>query len=583
MTDPSDTNSTTTPFRIDYPDYFNYAFDVLDQKAVVNRNRVALLWVSDAGDERKFTFWELSVWSNRTANFLQGLGIEKGDRVLVMLPRIPEWWVTMLALMKVGAVAVPSAVFLTPKDIEYRCKRANVKAIVTDADGAAKVEACRDRIPTVEHFIVVDGAERRSVANPAAPPNAPAAPVHSSAPAVAPAKPNTAEPWISFGENVESASRSFIPLNGSKHTRLTDPFVLYFTSGTTGLPKIVVHDYSYTLAHRVTAELWHGLEPTDVLWTITDTGWAKIAWGAFFGQWYVGATVFICDYRQFRADRILSLLEKYGVTVFCAPPSAYRKLILEDLKRYDLSELRRCVSAGEPLNPEVIQVWKKNVGHDLFEGYGQTESVLMIGTFPGMKVKPGAMGFPAPIFDVQLLDENLHPVAVGEVGEIAVRVKPVHPRGLFRGYLDDDELNHKVFRDGWYLTGDRARKDEDGYLWFIGRSDDIIKSSGYRIGPFEVESALLEHEAVVEAAVVGVPDRMKGQRVKAFVVLAPGFTGSEELVKSLQSHVKKVTAPYKCPKEIEFVPDLPKTISAKIRRVELREREAGKEGDGIGN
>jgi acetyl-CoA synthetase len=534
-------------FKIDYPEYFNYAFDVIDKLADSYRNKMAMIWISDSGEERKFTFWDIKVLSNKIANLLQRFQVEKNTKVLVMLPRIPEWWCAMLGLMKVGAISVPSAMSLTPRDIEYRCNKAGIKMIITTEANAEKVESIRKKIPTVEHLVLV-GAKR--------------------------------EGWINFEENVEPASRYFVPIGGEKHTRATDPFLMYFTSGTTGYPKIVVHNYGYTLAHRSTAELWQDLKPSDIIWTITDTGWAKIAWGGFFGQWYAGATLFIWEYARFKTDRILEMLTKYGITVFCAPPTAYRMLILEDLKRFDYSELRRCVSAGEPLNPEVISVWKNDVKLEINEGYGQTETVLLAGNYPGMKVKYGSMGMPSPLFTLEIIDDDLKILPSGKEGHIAIKVKPDHPFGIFHEYLEDPDLNADVFKGDWYLTGDKGYKDEDGYIWFMGRSDDMIKSSDYRIGPFEVESALVEHDAVIEAAVIGIPDKIKGQRVKAFVVLSDEYQPSETLVKELQEHVKKTTAPYKYPREIEFVKDLPKTISGKIRRIELREREIKKTEEG---
>ncbi len=525
-------------FRIDVPEFFNFATDIIDPKAETERNRLAMIWVGEQGESRKITFRDLSVESSRVANVLSDLGLGAGDPVLLMLPRLPEWWFSVLGVMRIGGVFVPSAVSLTPRDLEYRCNKGAIKAVITSRMNAAKFDEIRAVIPTVEHFILID-AER--------------------------------EGWHCYEHLVGSAARTY---SGDHRTRASDPMLIYFTSGTTAHPKIVMHRHSYALAHRATAELWHGLRPNDIHWTITDTGWAKTAWGALFGQWIVGATVFIYDYRgSFPAKRVLGLLEEHGVTTFCAPPTAYRMLIQEDLRRYDLSELRRCVGAGEPLNPEVIEMWRDGTGLEIYEGYGQTETVVLIATLPGMPIKYGAMGLPVPPYDVEVLADDLTPAAVNQEGDVAVRVKPVHPVGIFDGYLDGEEINHEVFLGDWYCTGDRAYKDEDGYFWFVGRRDDVIKSSGYRIGPFEVESALIEHPAVVEAAVIGVPDDLRGQSVKAFVVLVPDFAPSELLAKELQEHVKTMTAPYKTPREIEFVTDLPKTISGKIRRVELREQE----------
>lgn len=530
-------------YRIEYPEYFNFAFDVIDRHAQENANRVALHFVGEDYSEERLTFRDLRIQSNRIANFFQGLGVERGDRVMIMLPRIPAWWLVMIALAKLGAVAIPSATTLQPKDIGYRTERAQVRMVVTTLQHVPKFEGIRDSLDSVKHFICVGGS--------------PAG-------------------WVDFWSGITPASPEFVPLGGLHSTRIDEPLLMYFTSGTTGHPKIVTHTHAYALAHRSTAELWHDLKPTDIIWTITDTGWAKIAWGALFGQWYVGATVFVHQYAQFRPERTLNFIERYGITVFCAPPTAWRMLILEDLKKHDLAELRRCTSAGEPLNPEVIETWKKAIGLEISEGYGQSESVILIGTFAGMKPRYGSMGKPSPLFEITVVGNDLTPLPPGTEGDIAVRVKPVHPPGLFTGYHEDDELNAEVFRGQWYLTGDRAYVDEDGYFWFVGRSDDVIKSCGYRIGPFEVESALLEHEAVAEAAVIGVPDRMKGQRIKALVVLHEGYEAAPSLARRLQEHVLAATASYKCPREIEFVAELPKTSSGKIRRVELRQREAGR-------
>lgn len=532
-------------FTIDVPEFFNFAFDVIDRRAESDRNRLAMIWVGENGESRKITFRDLKIESIKAANALRALGLEKGDHVLLMLPRVPEWWFSVLGVIRTGGVFVPSAISLTPKDLEYRCNKGEIRAVITNRANAAKFDEIRSAIPTVEHFILTDGEE---------------------------------EGWLSYEALVEPAARVYTHLGGQQSgTRASDPMLIYFTSGTTAHPKIVMHRHSYALAHRVTAELWHGLTGSDIHWTITDTGWAKTAWGALFGQWIAGATIFIYDYRgPFPAARVLGLLEEYGVTTLCAPPTAYRMLILEDLRRFDLSELRRCLSAGEPLNPEVIETWRDGTGLEIYEGYGQTETVAIIATLPGMKVKYGAMGLPLPPYDIQVLTDDLQPAAVGQEGDVGVRVRPVSPPGIFSGYIDGEEINREVFVGDWYLTGDRAYRDEDGYFWFVGRRDDVIKSSGYRIGPFEVESALIEHPAVVESAVIGVPDDLRGQTVKAFVILAPGYEPSEELARQLQEHVKTVTAPYKTPREIEFVSELPKTISGKIRRVELRDREIAK-------
>ena len=540
-------------YHIEYPEHFNFAFDVVDRHAAENGNRLALHFVDEDFSEERLTFRDIRVQSNRIANFLQALGVEQGECVLIMLPRIPAWWLNMVALAKLEAVSVPCATTLTSRDIEYRINKAQVKMVIASPGDADKFDAIRSEIPTVKRFLLVGV------------PGVPGVPEGEER-----------EGWIDFWAGVRPASSDFIPLGGAATTHIDTPMLLYFTSGTTGYPKMVLHTHAYALAHRSTAEIWHDLKPTDTIWTITDTGWAKISWGALFGQWYVGATIFVHQYTQFRAERTLSFITKYGVTVFCAPPTAYRVLILENLKKHDFSELRHCTSAGEPLTPDVIETWKKSIGLDIYEGYGQSESVLLIGNYPGMPLYAGSMGKASPLFDIRVINNELQEVPAGTEGDIAVRVLPEHPNGLFKGYLEDSTLNAEVFRGDWYITGDRAYQDENGYFWFVGRADDVIKSLGIRIGPFEVESALAEHEAVVESAVIGVADRMKGQRVKAFVVLKPEFTPSPRLAREIQDHVKSVTAKYKCPKEIEFIDELPKTSSGKIRRMELREREAKK-------
>jgi acyl-coenzyme A synthetase/AMP-(fatty) acid ligase len=533
-------------YRIDYPEHFNFGFDILDRHAAENGNRLALHFVDEDLSEERLTFRDIRVHSNRIANFLRALGVEHGQYVLIMLPRIPAWWLNMVALAKLEAISVPCATTLSARDLEYRINKAHISVVITTPGDADKFESIRNEIPTVKRFILIGGEER--------------------------------EGWIDFWAGVRLAGSDFVPIGGAESTHIDTPMLLYFTSGTTGYPKMVLHTHAYALAHRATAEIWQDLKPTDTIWTITDTGWAKIAWGALFGQWYVGATVFVHQYTQFRAERTLSFITKYGVTIFCAPPTAYRVLILEDLKKHDFSELRHCTSAGEPLTPDVIETWKKNSGIDIYEGYGQSESVLLIGTYPGMPIRVGSMGKASPLFDIRIINNELQDAPTGTEGDIAVRVQPEYPNGLFKGYLEDSTLNAEVFKGDWYITGDRAYQDADGYFWFVGRADDVIKSLGIRIGPFEVESALAEHEAVIESAVIGVSDRMKGQRVKAFVVLKPEFTPSPRLAREIQDHVISVTAKYKCPKEIEFVDELPKTSSGKIRRAELREREAKKAG-----
>lgn len=539
----TDYEETYRNFSLDVPEFYNFGFDVIDRIAQKDRNRLAMIHVDQDGRERTYTFRQLMNLSNSAANMLLKYGIKKGDRVIIMLPRVPEWWIFAIASIKLGAVFCPCPTMLTPKDLRYRINSAKIKMVITDEENAGKVEEICNDCPTLVSRLVVD-AELPG--------------------------------WISYPVELDypaPVSRNLVNLPGMERTRSTDPLVIYFTSGTTGEPKMVVHNQSLPIGHTTTGAFWLDLRENDLHFTLADTGWAKSSWGKFFGPWIQGACILVYDIRsKFKATELLPVLERYEVTVFCAPPTVYRMLILADLEKFDLRELRHCVSAGEPLNPEVIRVWQEGTGLTIYEGYGQTELVLVIGTFPCMKVKQGSMGRPSPGWQIELQDDDGRPVPQGEVGRIAVRVKP-RPVGLFDGYLYDDEANREAFVGDFYYTGDKAYVDEDGYFWFVGRDDDVIKSSGYRIGPFEVESALMEHPAVKEAAVVGSPDVIRGMIVKAFIVLKDGFTPSEKLIKDIQNFVKKTTAPYKYPRAIEFVEDLPKTISGKIRRNVLRGQE----------
>jgi acetyl-CoA synthetase len=541
-----DYDETYRNFRIDVPEYFNFGFDVIDAWARKDRNKLAMIWVDQEGNEKKFTFWDLMRLSNQIANMLIKYGINKGDKVLIMLPRIPEWWTATIALIKRGAVYCPAPTMLTSKDLKYRINIADIKMVITSEEHADKIDEIQKDCPSLSCKLLIDGKRKG---------------------------------WISYPVELDypaPVSAKLVTLPGTKKTKSTDPLLIFFTSGTTGEPKMVIHNHSYPLGHIVTGRFWHDLRSTDVHFTLSDTGWAKSAWGKFYGQWIEGAVVFVYDIRsRFNATEILPLIEKYGITTFCCPPTIYRMLILADLDKFDFTELRHCTSAGEPLNPEVIKAWKDATGLTILEGYGQTETVLCIGTFPGMTPKFGSMGKPAPGWQIELHDDRGKPVGLHEEGRIAVKTKP-WPVGLFVEYLNNAEENKKSFVGDFYYTGDKAYKDEDGFLWFIGRDDDVIKSSGYRIGPFEVESALIEHPSVQEAAVVGSPDDIRGLIVKAFIILKPGFTPSDTLTREIQEHVKKVTAPYKYPRAVEFVETLPKTISGKIRRKELREQEQKK-------
>ena len=537
-----DYEETYRTARLDVPEYFNFALDVADRWAD-DHTKLALVSVDPSGETaERHTFWDLKVLSDRFANILKGLGVGKGDRVFLMLPRISQWYVAMLGLMKLGAVPMPATTLCTPRDIEYRITLADAVLAVTDPENASKVEEVAGSCPSLKHLLMV-GEPRRG--------------------------------WLSYDERMDEASTH---LEGVERTRSDDSLLIYFTSGTVGYPKMVLHTQaSYGLAHVLTAEYWQDLKATDLHWTLSDTGWAKAAYGKIFGQWTLGATVLQHDARgRFDGPLTLKILERFGVTSFCAPPTAYRMLVLEDLKSYDLSYLRHCTGAGEPLNPEVMKEWEDGTGLAIYDGYGQTETVLLVANYRCIPVRPGSMGKPVPGFTVAIVDEDGNELPPEEEGQIAVKVKPHRPVGMFREYWKDPEAMSGSFRGDWYLTGDKGYRDEDGYFWFVGRSDDVIISAGYRIGPFEVESALIEHPAVAESAVVASPDPVRGDIVKAFVILKPGYVSSDELALSLQNHVRQTTAPYKYPRAIEFVTELPKTISGKIRRVELREQELQK-------
>jgi acetyl-CoA synthetase len=545
----ADYEGTYRNFSIDVPEYYNFGFDEIDRHGLSDRNRLAMIWINQEGCEKTFTFRQLMNLSNSAANMLLKYGIAKGDRVIIMLPRVPEWWIFAIACIKLGAVFCPCPTMLTPKDLRYRINAAKIRMVITDAENAPKVDEVSADCPTLASRLVTD-AEMPG--------------------------------WISYPDELEypaPVSRHLVRTAGMEPTKSSDPLVIYFTSGTTGEPKMVLHNHALPLGHITTGAFWLDVKENDLHFTLADTGWAKSSWGKFFGPWIQGACILVYDIRgKFKPTELLPVLEQYEVTVFCAPPTVYRMLILADLEKFDLKELRHCVSAGEPLNPEVIRVWKEGTKLTIFEGYGQTELVLVIGTFPCMEAKPGSMGRASPGWHIELHGEDGKPVLPGSVGRIAIRVRPDRPVGLFDGYLNDQEANDEVFVGDFYYTGDKARQDEDGYFWFVGRDDDVIKSSGYRIGPFEVESALLEHPAVREAAVVGSPDVIRGMIVKAYIVLKEGFEPTEQLAKDIQRFVKKHTAPYKYPRAIEFTDELPKTISGKIKRNVLRERElSGKE------
>ena len=539
------------------PENFNFAYDVMDAWAEEAPTKLALLWTNDQGIERRTTFGELKEQTDQAASYLMSLGIGKGDPVMLILKRRYEWWVVMLALHKLGAVVIPATHMLTKHDIVYRNTRASVKAIVCvdDAYVVSQIEAALPESPTVE--TIVEVSESREVADNG---NAPKHHEH-------------AEMWHDWHREWRHQAPPFVR---PEHVNSNDDTMLmYFTSGTSGEPKMVAHDYLYAMGHLTTGVFWHNLHEGSLHLTVADTGWGKAVWGKFYGQWFAGATVFVFDHEKFNADALLRQIEKYRVTSFCAPPTIYRFMIREDLSRYDLSSLEYCTTAGEALNPAVFDKFKEKTGIQMMEGFGQTETTMTLGTMPWMKPKPGSMGMPNAQYDIDLLKPDGTRCEDGEKGEIVVRVGDRKPIGLFKEYYRDEALTREAWHDGIYHTGDVAWRDEDGYYWFEGRIDDVIKSSGYRIGPFEVESALMTHPAVVECAITGVPDDIRGMVVKATVVLGKEWKdkAGDALIKELQQHVKKETAPYKYPRIIEFVDELPKTISGKIRRVEIRNKD----------
>lgn len=531
-------------FKVEVPGDFNFGYDVIDRFARERPDKEAILWTNDRGEEKHVTYRMLKKITDKTASFFQEIGIERGDRVMLILKRRVEWWYSMIALHKIGAVAIPATHMLTGKDIMYRCHMAGISAMVFcgDAQILQHVHHARRFSPMLRHCISIG--------------------------------PDVPNGCYDFWRGVEEAE----PFEEPKRNKTTDNFLLYFTSGTTGEPKMVMHDYSYPLAHIITAKYWHNLHEGSLHLTLADTGWGKAVWGKFYGQMMAGATVFVYDYEgRFEPKNLLEVMSKYKISSFCAPPTIYRFLIREDLSKYDLSNLEWCTTAGEALNPNVFDEWKARTGLTIYESYGQTETTLVVGTYPWVTPKPGAMGVRNPQFDIDVVDDNQRRVKPMEHGELVIHVpEGKRPLGLFKCYYRNDEMTEKRIVNGLYYTGDIVYYDEDGYLWFVSRADDVIKTSGYRVGPFEVESGLMTHPAVVECAITAVPDEIRGQIVKATIVLAPEYKAKAgpALVKELQTHVKRETAPYKYPRVIEFVDELPKTISGKIRRVEIRENDS---------
>lgn len=529
-------------FHVKVPENFNFGYDVVDAWAEEAPDKIALCWTNDHGVHHDFTFAEIKDYTDRTASYFRSLGIKRGDMVMLILKRRYEFWFAIIALHKLGAVAIPATHLLTKKDIVYRNNAASIKMIVCAGDEIIlkHVQDSLTESPTVKTVISIG--------------------------------PMVPEGFKDFHKGIERVATFVRP----EHPNTNDDIMLmYFTSGTTGGPKMVAHDFTYPLGHIATGCFWHNLHADSLHLTVADTGWGKAVWGKLYGQWIAGATVFVYDHEKFHATDILQRIEEYRITSLCAPPTVFRFLIREDLSKYDLSSLQYCTIAGEALNPAVYEMFYQQTGIKLMEGFGQTETTLTIATFPWMKPKPGSMGVPNPEYDIDLLKADGTPAGVNEHGQIVIRTDHGKPLGLFKEYYRDPELTRQAWHDNIYYTGDVAWRDEDGYFWFVGRTDDVIKSSGYRIGPFEVESALMTHPAVLECAITGVPDEIRGQVVKATIVLNKDYRDmtKEVLIKKLQDHVKQVTAPYKYPRVIEFVDELPKTISGKIRRVEIREKD----------
>ena len=527
-------------FKVQVPEDFNFGYDVVDAWAKAVPEKEALLWANDKGEVKHVTYGALKNISDQCAAFFQGIGIEKGDRVMLILKRRVEWWYAMVALHKIGAVAIPATHMLTDKDIMYRCHMAGISCIISCGDPIVlgHVQKARRFCPMLRHCI-----------------------------SIGPLVPNG---FYDFWRGLQEAA----PLEKIKRNKVTDNFLLYFTSGTTGEPKMVMHDYSYPLAHIVTAKYWHNLNDESLHLTLADTGWGKAAWGKFYGQMIAGATVFVYDYEgHFKPTELLRVMQDFKITSFCAPPTIYRFLVRENIEEYDLSSLKWCTTAGEPLNPSIFEKWHDRTGIIIREAYGQTETTMVVGTYPWVTPKPGAMGLRNPQYDIDVVDEKGNSVAPMEQGELVIKTGEEKTLGLFKKYYRNEEMTEQRIVDGKYHTGDVVYYDQDGYFWFVSRIDDVIKTSGYRVGPFEVESALMTHPAVLECAVTAVPDELRGQIVKATIVLNKEYKdkASDDLVKELQNHVKRETAPYKYPRIIEFIDELPKTISGKVRRAAIRQ------------
>ena len=560
-------------FSVHYPDNFNFGYDVVDDIAMNDPDRRAMIWCNPEGEEHIFTFADMKRWSDKTANFLVDQGIKRGDYVLVVLRRHYQFWFVATALAKIGAVMVPATFMLKEHDLEYRLNGASISSIICSSVGEISQIADNviDECPSVTSRILVNGAGGGTTkyddeGNLIAVAGTVGAALSGEEGICAASIERKG--WADFNSGVRAASEVF----ERRDTVAADPMLMYFSSGTSGNPKMVLHNSGYAVAHLITAKHWHNVQPDGVHFTIADTGWGKAVWGKYYGQWLMEACVLTYDFDRFNAGEILSLISKYQVTTLCCPPTMYRLMMSENFDAYDLSSLQYSTTAGEALNPDLFNFWKEHTGLTIFEGFGQTETPLTIANLKHSTPRSGSMGKPVPLYDVEIQRDDGSRCNTGETGEICIRMEP-RPAGIMMEYYRDPEKTANAIYDGWYHTGDTAWVDEDGYFWYVGRNDDVIKSSGYRIGPFEIESELLEHEAVRECAVTGVPDPVRGFAVKATVVLADGFTGSDELSRELQAWVKHRTAPYKYPRIVEYVDALPKTVNGKIRRVAIRQKD----------
>lgn len=531
-------------YKVNVPSDFNFGFDIVDAWAKQDKEKVALVWCDDDGNEKTFTFNDIMRLSNQAANFFKSIGIKKNSVVMLILRRRYEYWICATALHKIGAILIPGSLQLTKKDIAYRANAAQICTVICVNDDFVlnQVDEAIKETTTLKNKIIV--AEKR-------------------------------EGWLYFEDEIDNFSDVFERPTGEEQTKWDDTMLVYFTSGTTGMPKMVSHNFSYPLGHIVTAKYWQRVQENKLHMSVSDSGWAKFGWGKIYGQWICGAVIFAYDMEKFVPLNLLKMITKYKVTTFCAPPTMFRFMLQEDVTQFDLSCIKHCCIAGEPLNPEIFKKWYDLTGLKLCEGFGQSESTVMLANFQWFDPIPGSTGKPSPLYNIQLIDNEGNLCEDGDEGTIVVSdINKALPTGLFTGYFHNEELTEKNLGGKYYDTGDVAWRDSNGYYWFVGRNDDVIKCSGYRIGPFEVESALLEHKSVVECAITAAPDPIRGQVVKATIVLAKGYSPSNELIKELQNHVKKVTAPYKYPRIIEFVDELPKTLGGKIKRAEIRNNDS---------